>query len=450
MLLSTHPLAIFEVIWVILLTFFAGRLFAGAKNEKQGKTVIYVSVALLVITLVIFKYSHLPLPAALGLSYFTLAAMGYLLDVYRGSTEAERSVINLAAFLSFFPPMPSGPILDYKTEKNGLFHDRPVKLSDLKYGAVRMLWGCFKKLVLADRIALYTGTVLNAPETFNGGFVLLAAPLLAFELYLDFSGCMDIVLGGAECFGMHLSENFRRPFFSETAAEFWQRWHITLGLWAKNYLLYPMQRTGLFRKLSKKSRKLFGKHLGQVLPVYLTMLPMWILIGIWHGGSLLLTVSSGLIPWAIITLGGLLNPLFVRAGNILKVDYSRTSFKIFRKFRTFIAFLPMFLAFFSKDLSHFFYEVRSILFVRNYWIFFDDSIFTAGLDPKDFAVLFAGLLVVFAVELFEEKRGSVREALFRQNILFRWGLFIALIAAIVLFGIYGPEYNASDFIYGGF
>ncbi len=449
-LVSSHPLSVLEMLFVIVTAFAAGKRIERAKEASKARGITGIAVFLLVLILVLFKYSGLPLPATLGLSYFTLSAIGYLFDVYRKSTPAEASFLRLAAFFSFFPPLTSGPILDYKEQEKIIFHNNKLSLYDVKSGVIRLLWGLFKKLVLADRIALYTTTVLDAPETYNGGFVLLALPLLAFELYLDFSGCMDIVLGGAECFGIHVNENFRRPFFSESAPEFWQRWHMSLGLWAKNYLLYPMQRTALFKSLSKKSRKRFGRHLGQTIPVYLTMLPMWILIGIWHGGSLILTVASGLIPWLIITLGGLLNPLFVKLGKLLKVDCSRTSFHVFRKIRTFAAFLPMFLAFFSKDLSHFFYEVRSVLFVHNYWIFFDDSLFSAGLDPKDFAVLTAGLIVVFAVELFEETKGSARAALLRQNLLFRWGLLLFLIASILLFGIYGPAYNALSFIYGGF
>lgn len=156
----------------------------------------------------------------IGISFYTLQAISYLVDVYYGKIDADENLGRLALYLSFFPSLMEGPICRYSQTANALYEGAPLEYKNLTWGMERIIWGLFKKLVIADRLNLLVETVFGTPEQYGGITILVAAVLYTFQLYADFSGCIDITIGTGEMFGIRIPENFRQPFFSRTPSEF--------------------------------------------------------------------------------------------------------------------------------------------------------------------------------------------------------------------------------------
>ncbi|MCR4746587.1 MAG: hypothetical protein K5894_15330 [Lachnospiraceae bacterium] len=225
------------------------------RAKKRMKTLV-TGIVLLLLVLVGFKYldfiglnivrvselfrhpvnwKMLNLAAPLGISYYTLMAISYLTDISREDIKADESLFNIALYLSFFPKIVEGPITRYGEDSKALFAGNDIKYQDLAEGYQRILWGLFKKLVIADQLApsisaLYEGTYTD------GGVALYAAFAFTIQEYMDFSGSIDIVIGSARLFGVRMAENFTQPFFAKNASDFWHRWHITLGTFFRDYI----------------------------------------------------------------------------------------------------------------------------------------------------------------------------------------------------------------------
>ena len=201
--------------------------------------------------------------APIGISYYTLSLIGYALDVYWGKYPPEKNYLRLLLFAGYFPQLTSGPITRFDEMAPQLFTGHSLNHQQILFGFERILWGCFKKMVVADRAAILVGTLFDNFENYTGLYWLVGILFYALQLYADFSGCMDIVLGVSECFGITLPENFNLPFASCSMTEFWRRWHITMGAWFKDYLLYPILKSSLFQRIGKVARTKFGKKFGK-------------------------------------------------------------------------------------------------------------------------------------------------------------------------------------------
>ena len=199
-----------------------------------------------------------PIPSyvlPIGISFYTLQAVSYIFDVYRRKIPADDNLLRLALYMSFFPQIMEGPICRYSDTAQQLWEAPKLRRDNLLLGTQRILYGLVKKMVVADRLNLLIKTVFAGYETYDGLVMAVAAVCYTVQLYMDFSGTMDVVLGSGQLFGMKLPENFQRPFFSKTISEFWKRWHITLGTWFKDYIFYPLSMSGPLKKLTSKGRK---------------------------------------------------------------------------------------------------------------------------------------------------------------------------------------------------
>ena len=208
----------------------------------------------------------------IGISYYTLGIIGYLLDVYWGTTEAESSLLRTMLFTSYYPQLTSGPVTRFKDVSKSLFAGKRPGYENITFGAQRILWGIFKKIVIAERARTIVNTVYGDIHTYNGVYIPFAAMIFVVQLYADFSGCMDIVLGISECYGITLPENFKAPFLSSSVREFWQRWHITLGEWFRDYIMYPLQKSSPISSWSLRLRKKTKNKTIRNIPVYISML----------------------------------------------------------------------------------------------------------------------------------------------------------------------------------
>lgn len=385
--------------------------------------------------------------ASLGISYYTLQMVSYLCDSYwgwNGRLEVQRNPLKLLLFGCYFPQMASGPISRYEQLSATLYGGAPFDYERVAFGLQRTLWGLFKKLVVAERLSIFVAAVYDAPHDYSAFYIWIATFAFSLQLYADFSGAMDIIMGISECFGVALPENFRSPFFARTIQEFWQRWHITLGAWLKDYILYPLLKSRAMVRLNKWARNRFGRKLGGQLATDFGMLFVWLAMGIWHGSGWRYIVGEGIWFWVMLTLGNAFAPLFQKITKKCGIRTDCFSWRLFQSLRTFAILSVGMLFFRAVSMTEAF---------RLIWLSFTMDKITAmrsiigiGMDGWQWFICLMGLLAMLAVDVLHEKT-SVRKLIAKQNLYFRWTIYLGLLFVVLLYGKYGPEYNASEFIY---
>lgn len=388
--------------------------------------------------------SFLTLSLPLGISFYMFQSLGYVIDVYRGGAKAEKNFLKLALFVSFFPQLIQGPISKFNQLAPQLYAPHAFNWKTVSFGLYRVLWGFFKKLVIADRIAAAVIELKGAEYT-GVSFVVLTV-FYAVQIYGDFTGGIDITIGLSEALGIELPENFVRPYFSKNIAEYWRRWHITLSVWMKDYIFYPLSVCQPMLKLSKSARQKLGGF-GKRLPVYIASIITWFCTGIWHG----LTpnfVLWGMLNCFVIVVSEELAPLYEKFHNRFGLKERRWygAFEMLRMFMlmNFIRICDLF-----PDTGEYFRRVGSVFYEFNFHVLWDGTLMQLGLTAVDYLILLGGIVIMFAVSLYQEKRGRVREAL-QKNDALRYTLIFLLLLAVLLMGSYGIGYNASNFIYNQF
>lgn len=388
----------------------------------------------------------------LGISYYSLIWTGYILGVYWGDYAAEKNVFKFITFAGFFPVYVSGPVVKFAEVEESIVTGHAFEYKNLTFGMQRVLWGLMKKLILSERLAIVVNTIYSDTYLYPGFYVWIAMIAFVFQLYTDFSGCIDIVLGVAEMFGIRLPENFTHPFMSLTMAEFWRNWHITLGGWLRDYILYPTLKSAPFQRLGKFTKSKFGKKLGKQIPTWIGLLISWFLIGFWHGGQWNYILGVGVFCGIIIIVSEILAPLFVKVKAVLKVNEKTFSYRLFQRLRTFFLFmvaLSFFRAYdgFKVGLVNW----KNALTVYNPWIFTDGSLMELGLDAADLRICFVfGLILAVSGIVTFVKRESLRELVARQNYVFRWAVYLLLLYAVIIYGCYGINFSSAAFIYQRF
>ena len=244
--LILYPMAAVGAVWG------AAILIDRTKEQKKKLAALICAVLFCVGLLCTLKFFHLGLLAPMGISFYTLTLLGYLFDVYYEIGPVQRNYGKLLLFGCYFPTMISGPIMKYSDMEKQMYTGHKLDYRNVTFGMQRMILGFFKKLVISERTAILANEIFNNYEKYSGVSIWVGAAAFTMQLYTDFDGCMDIVLGISECFGIRLPENFSAPFLSRSIEEYWRRWHISLGDWLKNYLFYPLLRTKFFMNLPKK------------------------------------------------------------------------------------------------------------------------------------------------------------------------------------------------------
>lgn len=387
----------------------------------------------------------------LGLSYYTFKAIGYVIDVYRGRIKAQRNIFKLALFISYFPALIQGPIDRYENLADQLLAEHTFDYQRLAFGAQRMLWGYIKKLVIAERIAVIVNTVIGSyvENEYVGFTVFFALAIYAFQIYADFSGGMDIVIGLSEIFGITLTENFRRPFFAASYAEYWQRWHMTLGAWMRTYVFYPLSLSPAFNKLGKRCRKLFGDQTGKLIAPSLASFITFFLLGMWHGAGWRYVLYSVYQAFFVST-GTLLADVYAKGRAIFKINEASKSWRVFQAVRTF--FMVTMARYFTraKDLPDIVSLLKATFTHFNPWVFFDGSLYELGLDRPNFNLMLLSIAGLLVIDYLQEKGVRIRHTIAGRNVALRWCVYYAAVFALVIFGMYGPGFDAASFIYQRF
>ena len=395
---------------------------------------------------------ELPIPGfvmPIGVSFFTLQAVSYLFDVYRGTQEADGNVLRVGLFLSFFPQIVEGPICRYSETAGQLWNAKGITWRNLTLGLQRILYGLMKKLVVADRLNGFVNGVFTCVDEYQGGVIAIAAVCYTVQLYMDFSGAMDAVAGVGQIFGVTMPENFRRPFFSRTISEFWSRWHITLGTWFKDYIFYPVTMSGPSKKLTSAARKRLGNHYGPLLAGGVALFCVWLCNGLWHGAAWSF-LFFGMYHFVLIYLGSLAAPLVKRVNTRFGVKPERLPYRIAQTVRTCLLVVVGELFFraeglraglrmFRKMVTDFRFDSISIPMLKDLRI-----------DPQDFFIVGVTMVIVFVVSLLNERGIVVRDALEKKPTALRWAVLYALILYIIIFGAYGKGYVPVDPMYANF
>ena len=432
--------------------------------EKKRKLVQILYFALHLGLLIFYKYTVVTLPVLtvwgvptgffekvimpLGISFYTLTAISYVVDVGREQCEAEENPLKVLLFLSYFPAVTQGPFnrfgkLKEEIEKEHIFdYDRMLR------GIQRFVWGAFKKLVIADRIALFVDTVFASDVSAVPGSIFAAAVILyMLQLYADFSGYMDMALGVSETFDIFLPENFKRPYFSKSVAEFWRRWHITLGTWFKDYVMFSFVMSGTGRKITRTAKKKWPSMGRHVVPIIGTML-VWLLTGMWHGrtvGYMLWGVYYGLI----MSISLVLETQYTSWKEKLHVKDGK-AYGFFCMARTWLIVFVAEVLIRSESLAQAGAIYRAVITRPDVGALFSQTVTSYGISKYGFLLLAAALGLWLAVSVWEEQGKDVRAYLAGWPMPVRWCCYYGILLVVLITGIYGGGYDTAVFMYQSF
>lgn len=367
----------------------------------------------------------------LGISFYTLQMIAYMADVYMGRILPEKNPLKYALFVSFFPQIVQGPIPRYGRLAGQLLRGNRFEERNIVRGAQLILWGFFLKLMIADKAGVFVDAVFENADLYKGMYVLIAGVLYSVQLYADFLACVTISQGVAGLFGVELENNFAHPYGSTSIREFWRRWHISLSSWLRDYVYIPLggNRRGRVRK-------------------YANVLITFAVSGFWHGAGYKF-LFWGLLHGVYQIAGELTASIRERLYGLLRMPRGDFTRRAIQTVWTFFFVMLGWIIFRADTLRKGIEMIVSAFTVHNPWILFDDSLYRLGLDWKEWNVLLLSIATLCGVSVWQS-HGCIRDWINRQHLILRWGIYVAAICAIWVFGTYGYGFNAQDFIYGGF
>ena len=403
-------------------------------HPKKGKGLLGAVILVNLIVLLFVKFAPLAgvsLLVPMGISFYTLQVIAYCVDVYQGKTESQKNFLKYLLFVSFFPQILQGPIPRYNQLKGQLFEGQEFDYRKFKFGFQLILWGLFLKMVIADRAAIFVNNVFPAYHLYEGTILAVAAVLYSIQLYTDFLGCVCIAMGAAEVYGIQLQTNFERPYLAVSIKDFWRRWHISLSSWLRDYVYIPLggNRKGKLRR-------------------YVNLMLTFFVSGIWHGSGLQY-IFWGLMQGGYQIAGEVLMPVRKKIRGLLKIQGTETFFVLWQRLCTFVLITISWVIFRSSSLRAGISMLKRIATDWTPWVLFDGSIYKFGIEQKNFLAWILCVVLMAVMEVLQEK-GNIREHLEKQHLFVRWSIYLGAIALIVVLGVYGPGYSATQFLYGQF
>lgn len=389
--------------------------------------------------------SLMDLVVPVGLAYYSLALYGYLADVYHKKYGAEKNFLLFLTYVTYFPAIVEGPISFYKKLAPQLKAAHTFNESRVVMGAQRALWGYFKKVVIADRIGILVSGILQ-DETATGIIIFYAIVLYSFQIYTDFSGGIDVIMGISEMLDIELAENFRSPLVSTNITEYWQRWHMSLGEFMEKYLYYPIV---LNRNIMKFSKKIPNKYLSRAFSATLASIIVFIIVGIWHGTGWNYVVY-GMYQAFFVSSAVLLAPTYKKVKTFLHVNEKDFGWKLFTIIRTFVILVFGRMLIRAADLGQAILMFKRMCSGVELSALFDGTILNYGLDIKNVYLMYLCILLIIVVDICHEKGIHFRQWLMQQSIVFRYVVYYVAVFAIIVFGIYGPQFSSASFIYQAF
>ncbi len=454
---------LFSIVVTYTFGYIIDRMTQAQKEQKSIRRVVACGLILNLGMLGIIKYTnffvdnlnvlfHMDLKGLemlfpLGISFYTFQSSGYLLDVYWKKTRAEKNIFKYALFVSFFPQLMQGPIGKFERLANQLYASHKFEWENISYGLQRIIWGFAKKMIIADWAGVFADAIWGDLDRYNG-IALFGLIFYGIQLYADFSGAMDVVIGIGNLFGIKMDENFQRPYFAVSMADFWKRWHITLGEWMMNYVFYPVSLSKWMMRFSKWSKKKFGRKTGRVVPIALADLIVFFLVGIWHGASWKYVVY-GLMNGGIIAFSELMANNYRSWKKALHIKGNEKWFVAFCVVRTFILVNLRWFYDRSDTLTQGNYMVKQAFTHFNPAQLMDISAGSGGTAfvPYALAIIAVGCIVMVTGGYFKEKGYEIRNTLSRLPLPVTVFLYILLLVCI---GMFGSTAAPKGFIYAQF
>lgn len=432
------------------------------KIHRKKKALLVFCLALNIGLLFFLKYTNsflnildikplewLILP--LGISFYTFQSIGYTIDVFREMVPPQRNPLKYALYVAFFPQIAQGPIGRYSELSPQLLEGHRFDYGRVTSGLARMLWGFFKKLAVANNIGMFVDAVYNSPGNYSGITLAFATFMYAFQLYCDFSGYMDIAIGAGQALGIQLSENFTTPYFSRSISEFWRRWHITLGTWFKDYLYYPILRSGWCTRIGKVFSKRGHKAVAQTLTTIIGLAITWVLIGMWHGASLNF-VLYGIYHGGFVILEVLLLKVYESIKQKLHIRAENRLWQLFQMVRTFAVVCLGYVLFRSPNLSTAGFIFRRIITApqADVGLGLRAQLLTGGFDRIKWIMILGPFAVLLATEFIDEKAKDGLGGWFnRRSTPVRWG-FLYMVGILLWLCTEWGAAGAGNFLYFNF
>lgn len=367
-----------------------------------------------------------------GISFYTLQTVAYMVDVYRGTIEPQKNFFQYLLFIIFFPQILQGPIPRYEELGDQLYSGHTYNEKQVQSGLYLILWGFFQKMVIADRCNIVVNHIYDNYQRYDGLYFWIAAILYSIQLYTDFAGCVSIASGSAQALGIRLTQNFNHPYFAMSIKEFWHRWHMSLSGFLKDYVYIPLggNRKGKIRK-------------------WCNILITFGVSGIWHG------IGTHFFVWGLLhgfyqVMGEILQPLKAFGMRITGMSKDSVAHRLVSRLFTFFLVMVAWIFFRAENTSKAIYITTHLFGKWNPWILVSGDLYTLGLREEEWTVLLLCVLLLVVVAILHEKNISIRENFGKQPLFFRWIVLYVAIFVILIAGIYGPGYDSAQFIYGGF
>lgn len=446
-----NPVYIFLLFATTLMTYFSGLGIAHFQGRRK-KLILIITIILNVLMLGYYKYlsfltdalltlinpifhtsfeNHLSILLPVGISFFIFQSIGYTVDVYRGKLVAEKNFIKYALFVSFFPQLVAGPIeraTNLLPQIHRMDRERLWSLDGIIRGFILMIWGLFLKVYLADHLAIIVDNAFTNYQNFGTLGLFTGAAAFSLQIYCDFAGYSTIAMGAAKVLGIRLMENFNTPYFSRSMKEFWNRWHISLSNWLKDYVYFPL-----------------GGSRCSKLRHYLNLMITFLISGVWHGAGWNY-VLWGFLHGLYQIIERITAPVRQKLNAVFEISTESFSHQLLQMGCTFLLTTFAWIFFRADSLSHAFAYLRQMLhpdfstFMNNAWPNLTGT-------SKDLRTLIIGLAILLIVSILRKGGDMLDDFLMKQSMFFRIFVMIILIVLLLKYGIYGTNVYTAPFVY---
>lgn len=425
------------MIFSIFITYLTGIYIENNRNKaKKMKIAVFLCFIINLGILFVFKYFNffadlinnfsgkdfnisIDVILPVGISFYTFQALGYTIDVYRKDLCAEKNFIDYALFVSFFPQLVAGPIERSINLLPQIKNPRKFSYENLISGLVLFLYGMFLKLIIADRAAILVNEVFRNYTNFSREVLIISAILFTLQIYCDFYSYSIMAKGSARILGINLMDNFKEPLLSKSITEFWRRWHISLSTWFKDYLYIPLG----------------GNRKGKIKK-YFNLIIVFLVSGLWHGADL------SFVLWGLIH--GILN-IFENIFNLNK-KINNAFINFIRRVITFIAVVFAFIYFRAENISHGNNYISAII-NNPKSTNLTEEIAKTSFGISNIYPLLIGVIILILFDILKYNKINVEKIISKTILPIRWIIYLAFIFGIIIFGVYGPQFSESQFIY---
>lgn len=430
-----------------LVDYLVGKQLFKTENTTRRKVLLWISLGVNLGFLLYFKYANffiesfidafslfgreleastLNIILPVGISFYTFQTLSYTLDIYRKKLEPSEDALAFFSFVSFFPQLVAGPIERASHLLPQFYNTYKFDYDRVRSGLLLVAFGLFKKMVIADQVAVLANQVFNSPGEYGGYEVIIGTVFFAFQIYCDFSGYSDIAIGLSRTMGFNLMKNFDSPYLSKSITEFWRRWHISLSTWFRDYVYISMggNRKGSFR-------------------MYFNLFFVFLVSGLWHGAAITFIVW-GFVHGIIIVLEKALSKWRDQIFTSLRLDRNTVFSKLFFILITFTIVCFAWIFFRANSFSDAVILIQNIG-INNYSEVLEDGMFNMGIDIWQFYAIVISILLLIIFEIYHKRVGAVQK-LFKQHFIVRWFVYLAIVFTITIFGVYGDT-APKEFIY---